>query len=143
MASRKDIYKYANGFDKNPKNINRNGRPKKIYTILRESGFGKDDILTVFRELVWYTLPELDKIFKDSSKPAIIRITANQIYNAMQNNDMTKIKEIMQYTLGMPKQQIDSDVVVTKVNVLNLGDGIDPEIDNELGEDYKGCTDNE
>jgi len=107
--ARKDIYKDAKKFEKNDSRINKAGRPKKIYTILKEQGFGKDDILTVFKELVWYTLPELKKMFDDISKPAIVRITANQIYTALKSSDMTKIKEIMQYSLGMPKQQVETE----------------------------------
>lgn len=29
------------------------------------------------------------------------------------------------------------------LNIINLGEGENPETDSELGEDYKGCTDNE
>ena len=96
----------TNGLDKNPKNIGK-GRKKKIYTILKEKGFSKDDITSAFGELVWYSIPELKKLYKDETKPAIIRIVSNQIYFALKNADYNKIKEIMEHTIGKPKQEID------------------------------------
>ena len=36
----------TNGLEKNPQNINRKGQPKKIYTVLKEKGYGAEDIKT-------------------------------------------------------------------------------------------------
>ena len=41
MADKLDNLKKANGFDKNPQNINQNGRPKKVVTKLKELGYSK------------------------------------------------------------------------------------------------------
>ena len=111
MKNNPEIYKIAKGFDKNPQNINKKGRPKKIYTILKEKGFSKDDINTAFGELIWYSLPELAKLYKDEKKPAIIRIVANQTYLALKKGDYTKIKEIMEHVIGKPtqKQEIETN----------------------------------
>jgi len=84
--------------------INRKGRPKKIYTILKEKGYGGEDIKIAFNEMGWYTIKELQEVFKDESKPAIMRITANQIYTALKKADYTKIREIMEHVLGKPMQ---------------------------------------
>jgi uncharacterized protein (UPF0297 family) len=106
------------GFDKRPENINRDGRPKKIYTILKEKGFSKDDITTAFGEMLWYTLPELKKVYEDEDKPAITRIVANQIFTALKNSDYSKIKEIMQYVIGMPVQKIEDGKADNPIQVI-------------------------
>lgn len=86
------------------------GRGKKIYTIIKEMGYNADDMKTAFGELSWYSLKELNDLNKDVTKPAIVRIIANQIYLALQKGDMNKIKEILEYTLGKPTQTNDVNV---------------------------------
>lgn len=88
-----------------PKN---NGRKKKIYTILKEKGFSADDIKTSFGEMAFYTLSELKDVYDDESKPVIARIVANQFFQALKKSDWTKIKEILEHTIGKPKQEIES-----------------------------------
>lgn len=82
------------------------GRKKKIYTILKESGYNADDIKTAFGEMAFMTLPELKTIHTDESKPVIVRIIANQFYAALKNSDWRKINELMQHVIGVPKQAI-------------------------------------
>ncbi len=95
------------GFDKRPENINKEGRPKKIYTVIREAGYSVDDMKTAFGEVAWYDLKELKKIHEDESKPVILRILANQFYQALKRGDWNKIKEILEHTIGKPTQPVD------------------------------------
>jgi len=100
----------SNGFQKNPQNINKKGRPKKIYTILKEKGFSKDDIVTSFGELAFYSKKELLASFNDEKKPVIIRIVANQFLKALEKDDWYKIKEILEHTIGKPRQDIKQEI---------------------------------
>ena len=92
-------------FNKYPENIG-NGRKKKIYTILKEKGFSADDIKTAFGEMAFYKLSELKKVYEDEEKPIIARIVANQFFQALKKSDWTKIKEILEHTIGKPTQEI-------------------------------------
>lgn len=103
------------GFDKNPENINRNGAPKKIYTILKENGYCKSDIVTAFNELAWYTMPEIKNLLSDDSKPVIVHIIANQLKTALEKGEWSRIKEIIEMVIGRPTQAISVDT--TKVNI--------------------------
>lgn len=89
---------------------NPNGRPKKIYTIIKEMGYSVQDLKSAYAELMWYSIKDLQGLHKDDSKPIIVRIVANQLYLALKNGDMAKIKEIMEYTLGKPTQTTDINV---------------------------------
>ena len=110
---RKDNPNFVNaGFQNNPQNINRNGRPKKIYTILKEKGFSKDDTITAFKEIAFYTLKELAELKTDESKPIITRIVAGQFVSAYEKQDWYKIKEILEHTIGRPVQQVNQDLTV-------------------------------
>lgn len=115
-----DGNKTGNGFDKNPQNINKKGRPKKIYTILKESGYSADDINTAFGELVWMTKDELTKLQKDKSKPIITGIISGALLEAYKDKNYTKVKEIIEQVVGRPKQGHDLNVVSEPIITINL-----------------------
>lgn len=95
----------TNGLDKRKGDINRNGRPRKIYTIVKEMGYSKDDLKTVFGELVWYSLNELKSVENDDDKPIILRIVAGQLHEAKKKKDWGKIREILEHHIGKPTQK--------------------------------------
>lgn len=94
------------GFHVNKQNINREGRPKKIYTIIKESGFAPEDAIAVFSEFAYYTIKDLYKVCDDETKPALLRIVAGQITEAHKAKNFAKIKEILEYIIGKPNQPI-------------------------------------
>ena len=106
------------GFNQLPENINSSGRPKKIYTILNEQGYSKDDIRTSFGELAWYNIKELENLHNDENAPAIVRIIANQFILALDKGDFSKVKEILEHIVGKPTQSIDQNSTNRVVNVL-------------------------
>lgn len=93
---------WKKGQSGNPK-----GRPKKIYSILKEKGYSGDDIRTAFGEMAWYTLNELKAVHKDEKKPVIMRIVANQFYLALSKGDWGRVKEILEHVIGKPKQGLE------------------------------------
>lgn len=101
----------TNGFDKNPDNINREGRPKKIYTHIKELGYSADDLKACFGELVFYTLNDLDEIINDESKPAITRIVAKAVKKSVKSGDMREIKDILEHSIGKPTQMNEHKIV--------------------------------
>jgi hypothetical protein len=105
MANKENLI--GKGFETNPQNINKNGRPKKIYTILKEIGYSKEDIKTCFGELLWYNESDLIEIIKDKEKPIITQITAKALIEAKDKGEFNKIKEILEQTVGKPMQSIE------------------------------------
>lgn len=86
------------------------GRKKKIYTILKETGYGADDVRIAFGELINYDMTELKKIKDDETKPIIVRITAKQLISAFNNESWNKIREILEHAIGKPPQVIEQTV---------------------------------
>ena len=83
---------------------NLGGRKKKIYTILKDKGYSKDDIRTVFEEMLFYTVDELKEIIKKSNTPAIVLITAMSVKNAIVKGDYRMAKEIIEQVIGKALQ---------------------------------------
>ena len=98
----------TNGFKENPNNINRTGRPKKIFNILKESGYNKTDIRTACLEIAFYTIDEIIKLLNNKNTPTLIRIIANQYLQAIKKGDWNKIKDILEQTIGKPKHETNN-----------------------------------
>lgn len=121
-------YKNINGNDGNtfsstnqPANA---GRKKKIYTVLKDKGYSADDIKLAFGEMAFYTLKELKEVYGDEEKPIITRIVANQFFQALKKSDWTKIKEILDHSLGKPKQEIDNTHDIRQIKGITFTDDI-------------------
>ena len=84
--------------------LNPNGRPRKIYTILKESGYTKDDVRTAFNEIAWADVDELQRLFKDPKSPAIIKVIAHAYKRAIEKGDYRYVSEIIQQSIGKPKE---------------------------------------
>ena len=99
------------------------GRKKKIYTVLKENGYSADDIKTAFLEMSFSTLSDLKVIHTDESKPIILRIIANQFYQALKTSDYKKIDELMKHVIGLPKQSISmSNDIESPITIFKLPD---------------------
>jgi len=83
------------------------GRPRKIYTILKEKGFSADDIKTAIAEIAWYDLNELKEVQKDNKNPVIVRIIANQLFAALEKTDWNKVRDIIEHLIGKPSQPLE------------------------------------
>ena len=90
--------------------LNPNGRPKKIYTIIKESGYTKDDIRAAFEEAGWQTKEELEAIIEDETKPVILKVISRAFLKGAEKGDYRYISEIMQQAIGKPKESVDSQI---------------------------------
>ncbi|MCP3682111.1 MAG: hypothetical protein GY861_05410 [bacterium] len=109
----------TNGLKQNPQNINKKGRPLKIYTILQKLGYGADDTKAAFGELAYYTVEQLDEVIEKPDTPAIVVIVAKAFKNAMNDGTWYKVREIIEHTIGKPKQEVDQNVKYEEPLIIN------------------------
>ena len=83
------------------------GRKKKIYTIVKELGYSKEDTKLCFGELIYYTKDQLQEVINDNTKPIITKIVAKALVESVKDGNMSKIKEILEHSIGKPAQSID------------------------------------
>lgn len=110
------------------------GRPKKIFTVLKAQGYNKTDIITAFQEMAWYTVADLEKVFKDDKKPVIMRITANALNKALNAGNFERIREVLEYALGRPTQR-------TEIGGIPEGLPVSLEVAHEANIDYDKLPD--
>jgi hypothetical protein len=115
MANEQNLKPFPKGNNANP-----NGRPKRIYTILKESGYTKDDISTAFAEIGWQTLEDAEAIVKDPTKPLILKTVAMAFIKGATKGDFRYVSEILQHVIGKPKEQSENKhlhkIIVEYVN---------------------------
>lgn len=112
------------GFGNHPERINRNGRPKKIYTILKESGYSKDDMREAYHQIAWSEVAELQRLFKDENSPAIIKVIAHAFKRAIEKGDYRYVQEIIEQVIGRAKETIEADINIDYKITLNLNDNL-------------------
>ena len=109
------------GFDKNPQNINRNGRPRKLITDviaqLEELGIKpatKPDIQDIYMRLINVDIPELEKIVKDTTQPALVRIVGK---NVLSGKGFDIIEKMLDRSIGKAMNSIDLNANVQSTNL--------------------------
>ena len=129
----------VNGFQKNPQNINRKGRPRKmiadVIAELEKQGIKaatKSDILDIYMRLINMEIPELEQIVKDPTQPALVRIVGKSI---LSGKGFDTIEKMLDRSIGKAEQKTD---ITTGGVALN----IDPfsKIRQNVGLDEKANT---
>ena len=100
---------------------NPNGRPKKIHTILKDSGYSKDDIKDAFEEIGWQTIDDLQEILNDDSKPVILKVIARAFIKGAEKGDFRYVSEILMHIIGKPKESLQVNAEVTKKFIVQFG----------------------
>ena len=129
----------VNGFQKNPQNINRNGRPRKmvadVIAELEKQGIKaatKSDILDIYMRLINMEIQELEQIVKDTTQPVLVRIVGK---NILSGKGFDIIEKMLDRSIGKAEQKTD---ITTGGVALN----IDPfaKIRQNVGIDEKADT---
>jgi len=129
----------TNGFQKNPQNINRNGRPRKliadVIAELEKQGIKaatKPDIQDIYMRLINVEIPELEQIVKDTTQPVLVRIVGK---NVLSGKGFDIIEKMLDRSIGKAEQKTD---ITTGGVALN----IDPfaKIRQNVGLDEKADT---
>ena len=129
----------VNGFQKNPQNINRNGRPRKmisdVIAELEKQGIKaatKPDIQDIYMRMINVEIPELEQIVKDPTQPVLVRIVGK---NVLSGKGFDIIEKMLDRSIGKAEQKTD---ITTGGVALN----IDPfaKIRQNVGIDEKANT---
>ena len=101
----------VNGFQKNPQNINRNGRPRKmiadVIAELEKQGIKaatKPDIQDIYMRLINIEIPELEQIVKDTAQPVLVRIVGK---NVLSGKGFDIIEKMLDRSIGKAEQKTD------------------------------------
>lgn len=84
------------------------GRPRRIYSVLKDSGYSREDIADAFAEVGWQTIDDLQAILDDDSKPAILKVIARAFIKGAEKGDFRYVSEILAHCIGVPGKKADA-----------------------------------
>lgn len=107
MANKLDNLKKGDGFDKHPERINKNGRPKKYTTLLKESGYKMSEINDTIQVMLSMDLEELKEIWDNPKATILEKTIANAMRKSLEKGSLYSIETLLTRAFGKPKEQID------------------------------------
>ena len=107
MANEQNLKHFQKGYDERR---NMDGAPPKIYNVLKKLGYGNADIIACFKEMMWYSVSELETISKDKGEMAIRGIMAGGLVSDWRKGNLNNTREFLLRLMGQPTQTIDQNI---------------------------------
>lgn len=124
MAENKTSKVRSNGFDKNPQNINRKGRPRKWILEMKEQGYKLSEITDVIQILISLEPEKLKELKSNPSSTALEVSIASAILKSISKGDLDSIETLITRVYGKPKEKIEQEINVTNHTIkLKFGNG--------------------
>lgn len=120
MANKLDNLKKGDGFDKYPERINREGRPKKYVSLLKESGYKLAEINDTIQAMMAMDLDELKKVWENPKATILEKTIANAMRKSLEKGSLYSMETLLTRVYGKPKETSevsqDSKIEVVFVN---------------------------
>lgn len=146
MAARKDIYKDAKGFDKNPQNINRKGRPKRLVGVindeLKAGGYepvSLSNINDAAMQILNLPLKEVTRIAqKESDYPLLYKLICKELLGKGAQNMLEKL---MDRSFGKAQQKLKHSGEIKQTQTTDLS-GLSDKTLKQVEKELKKNADN-
>ena len=113
MANKLDNLKKGDGFDSHPERINRNGRPKKYVTLLKEQGYKLAEINDTIQAMLSMDLDELKEVWQNPKATVLEKTIANAMRKSLEKGSLYSIDTLLSRVYGKPKETADVNQTVT------------------------------
>lgn len=117
--SKLDNLQKGNGFDAYPERINREGRPRKYVSQLKEQGYKLSEVNDAIQALMSMDAEELKAVL-DNPKATILELTiAAAMIKSLKNGSLYSMETLLTRVYGKPKeiQQVSTDSKIEVVFV--------------------------
>jgi len=95
------------GFHTNPERINKNGRPRKFISTLKEQGYKLSEINDTLMALLSMDMKELKEAFENPKATVLEKAVAGAIKKSIEKGSLYNIETIITRAMGKPKEQVD------------------------------------
>jgi tRNA A37 N6-isopentenylltransferase MiaA len=113
MANKLDNLKKGDGFDAHPDRINRNGRPKKYVTLLKEQGYKLAEINDTIQAMLSMDLDELKEVWHNPKATVLEKTIANAMRKSLEKGSLYSIETLLSRVYGKPKETADVNQTVS------------------------------
>lgn len=107
MGNKLDNLKKGDGFDTHPERINREGRPRKYVSLLKEHGYKLSEINDTIQNMMAMDLEELKGVFENPKATILEKTVANAMKKSLEKGSLYSIETLLTRVYGKPKEQMD------------------------------------
>jgi hypothetical protein len=132
-----NLHKSGKKFEKNDPRINRNGRPRKFISKLKETGYTQSEILDAIQVLISFNSEELRGIKNNKDSTVLEQTIASAILLSIQKGDLNTLETLLTRVYGKPKEKIEQDIKITS-HVIKLKFGNTDEQEQDGAETTEG-----
>ena len=112
------------GFEKNPQNINRNGRPKLLRNVVKDVflqefnlGLSYSQANEIISGILAMTREELMNVAKNDEAPFWISMIAKKATRDYERGSIHLLEVLMDRVYGKPKETVDQTVTMPQANI--------------------------
>ena len=112
------------GFEKNPQNINRNGRPKLLRNVVKDVflqefnlGLSHSQANEIISGILAMTREELMNVAKNDQAPFWISMIAKKATRDYERGSIHLLEVLMDRVYGKPKEIVDQTVTMPQANI--------------------------
>lgn len=112
------------GFEKNPQNINRNGRPKLLRNVVKDVflqefnlGLSHSQANEIISGILAMTREELMNVAKNDQAPFWISMIAKKATRDYERGSIHLLEVLMDRVYGKPKETVDQTVSMPQANI--------------------------
>jgi hypothetical protein len=95
------------GFHTNPERINREGRPRKYVSLLKEHGYKLSEINDTIQNMMAMDLEELKGVFENPKATILEKTVANAMKRSLEKGSLYSIETLLTRVYGKPREQMD------------------------------------
>lgn len=95
------------GFHTNPERINREGRPRKYVSLLKDSGYKLSEINDTIQSMMAMDLEELKQVWDNPKATILEKTIANAMRKSLEKGSLYSLETLLTRVYGKPKEQVD------------------------------------
>jgi hypothetical protein len=104
MANKLDNLKKGDGFDKYPDRINKNGRPRKYVSLLKDAGYKVSEINDTIQNMMAMDVQELKEVYDNPKGTILEKTIANAMVKSLQKGSLYSLETLLTRVYGKPKE---------------------------------------
>jgi hypothetical protein len=95
------------GFDKNPQNINRKGRPRKPVLQMKVDGYKLHEINDTIQAMCSMDAEQLQQIWENPKATILERTIASALRKGIEKGNLESVETLLNRVYGKPKEKMD------------------------------------
>ena len=98
------------GFESHPERINKNGRPRKYVSVLKDAGYRLSEINDTIQNMMAMDMDELKEVFDNPKATILEKTIATAMVKSLKKGSLYSIDTLLNRVYGKPKEQINQSI---------------------------------